>query len=129
MLYFKKCYHGAAINDYPSDNLKGVIKNINQTRLEALRFAENVGWETIGGNSSPFLWVRIPERKQSVSYSTALLRRKRILTLPGTAFGETGDGYLRLSLTASIDDYKEAGERMSKKFTIRSSIKKSGILK
>lgn len=108
-----------AIIDYPLNELKDVRKKINQSRLEAERMAESAGWETIGGGSCPFMWVRIPERKQSATYAAALLRRKKILILPGTAFGETGDGYLRFSLTAPPENYKEAAERLSKKFSFR----------
>ncbi len=114
-----------AIKNYPDNELKNVRKKINQSRLEAHRMAEKAGWKTIGGKSCPFLWVRIPERKQSATYASALLRRKRILTLPGTAFGETGDGYLRLSLTATPETYNKATERLSRKFTIRPSARHS----
>jgi LL-diaminopimelate aminotransferase len=107
-----------AIENYPDNNLNTIVKHVNQTRLKAVKMAESSEWTVIGGNSCPFLWVRLPDRKQSVSYSAALLRRKRIITLPGTAFGETGDGYLRLSLTASKEDFTEASSRMSKKSSL-----------
>lgn len=108
-----------AIEDYPSRELQDVRKYVNQSRLEAEQMAEKMQWESVGGKSCPFLWVKIPRRKQSASYAAAILRRKRILVLPGTAFGETGEGYLRLSLTASREDYEEAGKRLSKRLTMR----------
>ncbi|MFH2036703.1 MAG: pyridoxal phosphate-dependent aminotransferase [Candidatus Zixiibacteriota bacterium] len=104
-----------AINNFPNSNLTEIQKQISQSRLAAEKFSDKMEWDVIGGKSAPFMWVRIPDRKQSMSYSTALLRRKKILTLPGTAFGETGDGYLRISLTVPPDDFKTAGERMEQK--------------
>ena len=109
-----------AIESYPSAELKAVRKLITQSRLEALRLIEKMGWEAIGDRSVPYLWVKIPKRKQASTYAAALLRRKRILTLPGTAFGEIGEGHIRLSLTAAPDTYKEAYQRLSRKMTIRS---------
>jgi LL-diaminopimelate aminotransferase len=112
-----------SIDKYPSNELKSSIKQIKQSRLEAERLAEKAGWEVVGGKSCPFLWVRIPQRKHSAAYAAALLRRFRILVLPGTAFGETGDGFLRLALTAPPESYVEAIERMTKK--VKSSSKKN----
>ncbi|PKK84366.1 MAG: hypothetical protein CVT49_03320 [candidate division Zixibacteria bacterium HGW-Zixibacteria-1] len=109
-----------AIENYPSAEIKMVRKLITQSRLEALRLVEKMNWTQVGDRSVPFLWIKIPERKQSSTYAAALLRRKRILTLPGTAFGEIGEGFIRLSLTAGPESYKEAYQRLSRKMTIRS---------
>ncbi|HDL04278.1 MAG TPA: aminotransferase class I/II-fold pyridoxal phosphate-dependent enzyme [candidate division Zixibacteria bacterium] len=109
----------AAIESYPSPDVKAVRKLITQSRLEAGRLVEKMEWRQISDRSCPFMWAKIPDRKHSVTYASALLRRWKILTLPGTAFGEIGDGYIRLSLTAGPDKYKEAIQRSSKKLTIR----------
>ena len=108
-----------AIESYPSPELKKVRKLISQSRLEAGRLVEKMEWRQISDRSCPFMWVKIPDRKHSATYAAALLRRRKILTLPGTAFGEIGDGYIRLSLTAGPDEYREAIQRSSKKLTIR----------
>jgi len=99
------------IDNYPSDSLKKIRKGMTQSRLAAFQAAERLGWKVCGGNQSPFIWLRIPGRRQSIPFASTLLRRRGILTLPGNAFGDSGEGYLRLSLTASPDDYKTAGER------------------
>jgi len=112
-----------AIDHFPGDNLKKLRRDINQSRMEARRLAEKSGWEIISGNSAPFIWSAIPGYKQSAAYAAALLRRKRILVLSGNAFGETGEGYIRLSLTASAENYKEAIDRVSRKLTLRRKAK------
>jgi len=108
-----------AIEDYPNTDLKDVRKLIARSRLEAARLVEKAGWSRIGERSCPFLWVKIPDRKNASTYAATLLRRRKILALPGTAFGEIGEGYLRLSLTAGPDNYIEAVQRLSKKLTLR----------
>ena len=40
--------------------------------------------------------------------STKLLNSKKIAVVPGTAFGECGEGFLRISYAYSLDDLKEA---------------------
>ncbi len=107
------------IESYPSDDLKKIRKEVVQSRLAAVQVTEQFGWRISGGHDSPFLWVRIPDRRQSLSFARALLRRRGILTLPGNAFGDAGEGYLRLSLTASSDDYGMANERLRRNVIIR----------
>jgi len=96
-----------------------VRKLISQSRLEAAHLIEKMEWKKVGNRSCPFIWVKIPERKNAATYAATLQRRRKILTLPGTAFGEIGEGYIRLSLTAGPENYKEAVQRLSKKLSIR----------
>lgn len=50
----------------------------------------------------------------SVSFVEKLLKETSVLMIPGKAFGETtGDGYVRLAATQSLDLLKEAFERIA----------------
>ncbi|UCD18253.1 MAG: pyridoxal phosphate-dependent aminotransferase [Candidatus Zixiibacteriota bacterium] len=108
----------AAVKEYPSPALRQARKKIGQSRLEAEQLVENLGWEMVGSKSSPFVWIKIPGRQQSRPLAQTLLKRKGILALPGNAFGENGEGYFRLSLTASVEDFRVAAERLAKRLTI-----------
>jgi len=121
--YFPKLWAKTAIEgiaSYPSSELKNSLKKIDNARLAAEQFIYKIGGQAVGEKSSPFTWMKLNSRSQSSAIAASLLRRRRLLTLPGTAFGETGEGYLRLSLTASPEDYQEAIVRLSKKISIRS---------
>ncbi len=111
------------IENFPDAGLKETRKNIQQSRLAAREMAEEIGWKSFSGDGSPFIWLRIPRRRQSSAFAAALLRRRKILTLPGTAFGESGEGYLRLSLTASAEDYRAARERLTGTNIIKKGIR------
>jgi len=108
-----------AIKNHPSPGLKEIKKNIGLSRQKAELLAEKMNWKSVAGKSSPFLWTTIPERKGSSAYAATIFRRRRILTLPGVAFGETGEGFLRLSLTATPQDYTEAISRLSRRLQLR----------
>jgi LL-diaminopimelate aminotransferase len=108
-----------AIKNYPSEELRKAKREIDHSRLAAIQLAEQFGWKVMGCGNSPFVWLRIPGRRQSLTFANTLLRRRGILTLPGTAFGESGEGYLRLSLTAEANDFKAAGERLSRRIIFR----------
>ncbi len=109
-----------AIGQYPSKELKDARKAVAETRHEAAGLVEKYGWEIVGGKSCPFLWIKIPGRRLAVTLAQTLLRRKGILVLPGNAFGESGDGHFRLSLTSSVEDYRQARQRLESGVTILS---------
>lgn len=49
----------------------------------------------------------------SGSFSDLILEKAGVATLPGTSFGEYGEGYLRISYANSIENLKKALERIS----------------
>ena len=61
-----------------------------------------------------YLWVAIPEGADSLSFSAQLAEQLAILTVPGTAFGPGGEGYVRFALTEPEARIAEAAERMAR---------------
>ena len=53
----------------------------------------------------------------SDEFATELLKRKKVAVVPGTAFGDSGEGFLRISYAYSIDDLKVALERIEEFIT------------
>lgn len=49
----------------------------------------------------------------SDEFATRLLNEEKVAVVPGTAFGDCGEGYLRISYAYSIDNLKEALGRLS----------------
>ena len=48
----------------------------------------------------------------SDEFATRLLREEKVAVVPGTAFGECGEGFIRISYASSLMNLKEAFERM-----------------
>lgn len=44
----------------------------------------------------------------SEEFARRLLEQERVAVVPGTAFGECGEGFLRISYAYSIDNLKKA---------------------
>ena len=42
-----------------------------------------------------------------------LLKEEKVAVVPGSAFGECGEGYLRISYAYSLEDLKKALDRMA----------------
>ena len=50
----------------------------------------------------------------SDEFATRLLKEEKIAVVPGTAFGECGEGFLRISYAYSLEDLKEAIGRLER---------------
>ncbi len=50
----------------------------------------------------------------SDDFATSLLREEKVAAVPGTAFGDCGEGFLRISYASSIENLKIAMERMDR---------------
>ena len=50
----------------------------------------------------------------SEEFATRLLQEEKIAVVPGTAFGDSGEGYLRISYAYSIEKIKQALERIER---------------
>ena len=49
----------------------------------------------------------------SEEFATKFLEEERVAAVPGSAFGECGEGYLRISYAYSLEDLKKALDRMA----------------
>jgi len=48
----------------------------------------------------------------SMEFSQQLLKEEKVAVVPGTAFGESGEGYIRISYASSLENLKEALNRI-----------------
>jgi aminotransferase len=50
----------------------------------------------------------------SEEFANRLLEEEKVAIVPGTAFGESGEGFLRISYAYSIDNLRKALNRLAK---------------
>ena len=72
---------------------------------EALR---NIGLNPVPPKAGLYVWVRVPQGFTSASFAQLLLDEKDIVVTPGSGYGDSGEGFVRLSLTIA-DDRMEKG--------------------
>jgi LL-diaminopimelate aminotransferase len=65
-------------------------------------------------DASLYIWCPILPGWTSENYCTALLEEAQVSLTPGTVFGNFGEGYIRISLTASNDRIQEAADRIAR---------------
>ncbi|RKX26576.1 MAG: hypothetical protein DRP45_03175 [Candidatus Zixiibacteriota bacterium] len=108
----------------PEESISPVRDTITKTSAKAEGLLELLGLKSMGYGEIPFLWAKTEKRSSSVNLARLLLRRYRILTVPGTAFGENGAGFLRFSLLTGPEVYTEAEKRVGKRSVLRPKVKK-----
>lgn len=81
---------------------------------------KEIGWEMEKPVATMFVWAPVPSHfKDSETFVTELMERCGVLVTPGSAFGPSGEGYVRMALVQDEPELKKAIE----------TIDQSGILK
>jgi LL-diaminopimelate aminotransferase len=70
------------------------------------------GLRCFGGTNAPYVWARTPGQLSSWDFFDLLLREAHVVTTPGSGFGPSGEGYIRLSAFGKRKDTERAVERI-----------------
>jgi LL-diaminopimelate aminotransferase len=62
--------------------------------------------------ATPYFWVRVPEGHTSESFTELVLEEAGVVVSPGPAYGPSGEGFFRISLTIADDRLEEAVARI-----------------
>jgi succinyldiaminopimelate transaminase len=70
---------------------------------------EGKGYRVAGGDATMYLWVELPESVGSETLARRLLEHGVVVS-PGTFFGPSGDGYVRIALVPTEEECRRAAE-------------------
>ena len=59
-----------------------------------------------------YVWAEVPAGEKSADFAQRILERTGVWLTPGTAFGEHGEGFVRISVTLPKPRLEEVGERL-----------------
>jgi LL-diaminopimelate aminotransferase len=79
--------------------------------LDRLR---GMGMTVSGGVNAPYIWVKTPGKLTSWEYFDRLLSDAHVVCTPGSGFGPSGEGYVRLSAFNHREKVEEAMGRIAK---------------
>jgi LL-diaminopimelate aminotransferase len=79
--------------------------------VEALRA---IGVEVNSPKGTIYLWARVPEGQTSAAFCERVLEEAAVVISPGSAYGPSGEGFIRMSLTVPDDRLNEAAERIAR---------------
>jgi LL-diaminopimelate aminotransferase len=73
---------------------------------------KEIGLKVTTPKAGFYIWARVPQGYTSVSYVAELLEKVGVAVTPGTGYGKSGEGYIRLSITQSNDRLDEGVRRL-----------------
>ncbi len=97
------------------ENVEEMRKSYNQRRRFLMHRFKEIGLECFEPFGAFYVFPCIKEfGMTSEEFATRFLKEEKVALVPGTAFGECGEGYLRISYAYSIDNLKIAIGRLEK---------------
>ena len=77
--------------------------------VDALR---EIGVDVTPPKGTIYVWAPVPDGHTSASYCELVLEESGVVVSPGGAFGQSGEGFFRISLTVPDERLTEAVERL-----------------
>lgn len=79
-----------------------------------------IGWKMDKPEATMFVWAKIPDNfSDSTSFAMELAEKAGLLVTPGSAFGPSGEGYVRLALVQDEDVLKKAARLVDESGMLR----------
>ena len=96
------------------DDFKEKRNRIFQERRDVLVEGLNkIGLKVFPPQATFYLWASVPPGYTSRDFCIQALEQANVWMIPGSVYGQYGEGYLRIALTHSVDRLKEAIRRLS----------------
>ena len=70
-----------------------------------------LGWKVRKPEAAIYVWTRVPQGQTSSGFARRLLEEASVNVIPGSGYGEFGEGYVRMSLTVMGDKHGERIEQ------------------
>ena len=71
-----------------------------------------IGLSVYGGENAPYVWVACPESVDSWGMFDKMLNEANVVITPGAGFGESGEGFFRISAFNSKENVETVCERL-----------------
>lgn len=95
----------------PDEYIKEVQHRYSTRRDFLIEGLSELGWEIAPSKATMYLWIKTPPGQGSSEFALDVLQKTGVVITPGNAFGEAGEGYVRISLIADCDRLGEVLKR------------------
>ncbi|MBS0624994.1 MAG: LL-diaminopimelate aminotransferase [Verrucomicrobia bacterium] len=92
--------------------LQAVVQTYSDNALLLRKGLQNLGLTVYGGIDAPYIWCKAPAHLTDWEFFDILLNKAAILSIPGSEFGSSGSGFLRMSAFAPRPSIEEALQRL-----------------
>jgi LL-diaminopimelate aminotransferase len=105
---------GVAALESGMPHLPGLVETYRRRRDRIMEVFWEAGWEVAAPKGALYVWLPTPPGESSVDFTARLLDEAGVVVAPGTGYGPSGEGYIRLSLTIPDARLEEGCERVRK---------------
>lgn len=97
------------------DDVAHMTEAYNQRRRYLLHELRRIGMDCFEARGAFYVFPSIKKYGMTAEeFATRLLQEQKVAVVPGTAFGDSGEGFIRISYAYSLESLKKALERVEK---------------
>ncbi|MBM7855731.1 LL-diaminopimelate aminotransferase [Desulfohalotomaculum tongense] len=96
----------------PQDALKKNVAIYDERRKVVVEGLNALGWNVQAPKATFYVWAPVPKGYTSASFAEYVIEKTGVVITPGNGYGESGEGYFRISLTIPKERLEEAFRRM-----------------
>ncbi|WP_435363607.1 pyridoxal phosphate-dependent aminotransferase [Haloarchaeobius sp. DYHT-AS-18] len=94
------------------DEVEYMVNQYDRRRRFVLSRFEEMGIDCFRARGAFYVFPEVPDGYTSEEFAEALLKEQGVAAVPGSAFGESGEGHLRVSYATGLDELREAMDRI-----------------
>ncbi len=98
----------------PDDRIQEQVEVYRRRRDILVDGLWAAGWRVNRPHATFYVWASVPGTASSRDFAERLLNEAHVAVTPGVGFGPSGEGYVRLSLTAPDERIAEAVDRIAR---------------
>jgi len=99
----------------PQDCVREMCATYERRRDLLVAALRGIGLEATAPKGTIYLWVPVPAGHTSASFTELVLNQADVIVSPGAAYGPSGEGYVRFSLTVPDARLEEAVRRIAER--------------
>ena len=96
----------------PESYIQAAQQRYQQRRDFMVSGLAKLGWPLKLSQATMYLWIPCPPGQRSADFALQVLEKTGVVFTPGSAFGEAGEGYVRISLITECERLGEALQRL-----------------
>lgn len=103
---------GAAVLDRAEAQIAPLVTELATRRDAVVEALGALGIAVELPRATMYLWVRLPKGVAAAAFARSALEHQGVVIMPGTAFGDGGEGFFRIALTVPSDRLRAGVERI-----------------
>lgn len=94
------------------NDVEEMRKEYNRRRNLVLSRLDDIGMDCFEARGAFYVFPEVPGGEDDDEFAEGLLQEEEVAAVPGSVFGEGGEGHLRMSYATGTDELKEAMDRI-----------------